>query len=72
MAEEIEFRGYRITANSYQDDMSGKWIPYADIMPIADTPNDPLPMSWEREFDTQLEADDYALESAELYISATF
>lgn len=72
MAEEIEFRGYRIAANSYQDDENGKWIPHADIMPLDESQNDPMPMSWEREFSTQLEADDYALESAQLYISSTF
>lgn len=59
-------------ANSYQDDETGKWIPYADIAPIDESPNDPLPMSWEREFDTQQEADDFALDGAQFYIDQNF
>lgn len=72
MSQEIKFRGYDIRAESYQDDDTNKWIPHVIISPVDETPNNELPMSWEREFDTQEEADSFALDGAEFYIDNHF
>lgn len=72
MAEEITFRGYKIQASSFQNN-DGKWVPQAAIIPIDEAANqEEAPLTFERDFDTQLEADDYALDSAQLYIDSNY
>lgn len=66
--EEISHKGYKIVTESYEDDETGKWVPRALITPLDEAANSEMPMNWEREFDTQLQADDFALEGAQLYI----
>lgn len=68
MAEEIEYKGYRLQARSYRDQESQKWVPYIVLTPIDEAQTSEMPMSWECEFDSQLEADDYALDGAQFYI----
>ncbi|MEX2008351.1 MAG: hypothetical protein WD850_02610 [Candidatus Spechtbacterales bacterium] len=71
--QEIEYQGYRITAEAYQDPGTGKWVPRAFLH--ADEEGDPLtqdanqPLTWMNTFGTQEEAEDYALESAQLRIA---
>ncbi|MEX0877454.1 MAG: hypothetical protein WDZ40_01160 [Candidatus Spechtbacterales bacterium] len=72
MAEEIEYKGYKITSQSYQDDESGKWVPSVLIVPMDEAQNSEMPMSWEREFDEQAEADDFALEGAQFYVDSYY
>lgn len=76
MAEQIDYRGYKITAESYQDDETGKWVPRAVIESLGigsgEVPLDQMPMSWEQEFDTARQAEDYALDGAKFYIDSYF
>lgn len=73
MAEEIEYKGYNIATDSYKDDESGLWVPRALITPTPESSqNSEMPMSWEREFETQQEADDFALEGAQFYVDSNF
>ena len=68
MGEEITYRGYKIIGESYQND-EGKWIPKARIIPETDSMNEEEgPMEWPELFNTQTEADDFALDGAQLYI----
>ncbi|MDX1608293.1 MAG: hypothetical protein R3251_03735 [Candidatus Spechtbacterales bacterium] len=67
--EEIEYNGYKIISESYQDEETGKWVPSAVVLPTSESsPNSEMPMSWEREFDTRQEAEDFATEGAQFYI----
>jgi len=72
MAEKIEYKGYKIVADSYQDSEVNLWVPRAMIFPMDEAQNTEMPMSWAREFETQLKADDFALEGARLYIDEFF
>lgn len=72
MAEEIFYKEYKIIGESYKND-SGKWIPRARIVPTEDSVNrEERPLNWPEEFDNQLKADDFALESAQLYIDENY
>ncbi|MEX0869905.1 MAG: hypothetical protein WDZ39_00560 [Candidatus Spechtbacterales bacterium] len=68
MAEELDYKGYKITANSYKDEESGLWVPRASVTSIDEAQISEMPLSWEREFDTGQQADDFALESAQIHI----
>ena len=70
--QEIMFRGYNLKAESYKDDETEQWIPYVIISSVDESPNKEMPMSWEREFETQEEADSFALDGAEFYIGNHF
>lgn len=70
--QEIMFRGYNLRAESYEDDDTGRWIPHVIISSVDESPNKEMPMSWEREFETQEEADSFALDGAEFYIANHF
>ena len=70
----IDHKGYKIEALSYPSD-EGKWIPYAKVTPIKGSASqnvEEAPLTWEREFGTQIEADDFALQGAQLYIDSNF
>ncbi len=72
MTGEILHRGYRIIAESYKGD-KGKWIPRARIVPEQEAMNpEERPFSWPRTFDTEQDADDFALQAAQLYIDENY
>jgi hypothetical protein len=66
--QEISYRGYKIIADSFvQED--GKWTPKATIEPLDESPlRDEGPLVWTEKFDSQEEADSFALQSAEFHI----
>lgn len=73
MSQEIIYRGYRITTNVYQNQDTGKWVPRASIVAIDEAKNfEETPMTWEREFDTQEEAENFVLDGMEFYINEKF
>lgn len=68
MTRKIFHRGYVIVANSYCNDR-GEWVPRASLKPKDDELNrEEMPLHWNHTFTTRLEADDFALEAAELYL----
>jgi hypothetical protein len=72
MPTEIFHRGYKIEADSYQNE-SAKWVPCSKITAVDESPEEPIsPLSWQREFETQQEADDFAISGAQLYIDEEY
>lgn len=70
--QQIRHRGYQITATSFQNDRE-RWVPRATIVPIDETANrEESPFTWARDFATQEEADNFALEGAQLYIDSNY
>jgi hypothetical protein len=54
-------------ADSFLDE-NGKWTPKAIITPAGELPREEGPLVWTEKFDTQEEADSFALQSAEFHI----
>ncbi len=68
MSQEIFHKGYQIAGEGHQNEQ-GKWIPRAKIMPQDETiTQEARNLEWPKEFDSQLEAEDFALTGAQLYI----
>ena len=73
MSQEIIYRGYRVTTSVYQDKDTGKWVPRANIVAIDEAKNfEETPMTWQKEFDTQVEAENFVLDGVEFYIAEHF
>ncbi len=72
MEQEIFHRGYKIIAESYQNDR-GKWIARARIVPVDEAMvTEERPLNWPQEFENQQKADDFALQGAQLYIDENY
>ncbi len=68
MTQEFNYRGYLIKAGSYEKE-PGKWIPQATIISRYESRvEEPSPLAWPKEFDSQTKADSFALQGAQLYI----
>jgi hypothetical protein len=67
--EEFNYRGYTIQAQSYKNE-NGKWTPQAKVVhpKRGNTHLDKAPLTWSREFETQQQADDFAITGAQMYL----
>lgn len=66
--QEISYRGYKIIADSFPEE-DGKWTPKAIIEPLDESSlREEGPLVWTEKFDSQEEADNFALQSAEFHI----
>ncbi len=71
--ERLEYRGYNITADSYQDKETGMWVARAFIHPLDEAMNEEDgPITWEKEFETKQQADDFAADGAQYYVDSFF
>ncbi len=66
------YQGYYIEPDSCQDE-KGRWVPRASIYPTKGQPSKEIaPLVWQKVFDNKREADDFALQGAELYIDEEY
>ncbi|OGZ57661.1 MAG: hypothetical protein A3F94_01270 [Candidatus Spechtbacteria bacterium RIFCSPLOWO2_12_FULL_38_22] len=73
MSQQITYRGYKIETKVYQDKDTGKWVPRVAISALDEARNfEETPVTWEEEFDTQEEAENFALDGIEFYIDEKF
>jgi len=73
MSQKIVYRGYRIETKVYQDKNTKKWVPRVSIVALDESKNfEETPVSWEEEFDTKEEAENFALDGIEFYIDEHF
>jgi len=73
MPKEISYKGYQLAAESHQSKSSGKWIPQARLTPSRENVVlTKAPLTWPREFASQKEADDFVLESAQIFIDEKY
>jgi len=69
MADGIFYRGYNIIAEPYQNEM-GERIPKAQIMAVNETITaEEDSLGWPELFDSQLEAENFAISGARLDIN---
>lgn len=71
--QEMDYRGYHIETKVYKDHETGKWVPRVTISATDEAKNfEETPVTWEEEFDTQEEAENFALDGIEFYIDEHF
>ena len=73
MSQEMSYRGYKVETKVYQDKETQKWVPRVAIVAVDEAKNfEETPITWEEEFDTQEEAENFALDGIEFYIDEHF
>ena len=73
MSQEVTYRGYKIETKVYEDKDTCKWVPPVAITAVDEAKNfEETPVTWEEEFDTQEEAENFALDGIEFYIDEKF
>lgn len=71
--EDFNYRGFHIQGQSFKNE-NEKWVPQAKIIhPDGETVHpEEAPLTWSREFETEQEANDFALDSAQVYIDQEY
>lgn len=72
--QEEQYNDYLIKGDAYQNEESKGWVPRAVILRQGQESGreEEFPLTWEREFETQEEAESFALQSAQFYIETHF
>ena len=71
--QEMQYRGYKIVSEALRLE-DEKWIGKATILPLLDTQNteESALVFDNEEFDSSIDAESFALDSAEFYIDENF
>lgn len=72
--QEEQYNDYIIRGDAYKDDDTNKWVARAIIVKGEQDSGreEEYPLTWEREFDTREEAENFAMQSAQFYIETHF
>lgn len=71
--QELVYRGYRVETKVYQNKETGKWVPRVSVSAVSESKNfEETPVTWEREFNTREEAENFVLDGIEFYIDEHF